>query len=97
MRDEHLPKVTSCTLPLPPIQGHHTNKVLPNLMIQEERIKIAKREKTNSKRSNNQATPPVCTEPILKPSNNRFVIYPIKHHEIWKMYKKALASFWVPE
>ena len=78
MRDEQLPKVTSCTLPLAPIQGHHTNKILP-------------------KRSSNQATPPVCTEPILKPSNNRFVIYPIKHHEIWKMYKKALASFWVPE
>ena len=52
----------------------------------------------NGHKSNNQATPPVSsTEPILKPNNNRFVLYPIKHYEIWKMYKKALASFWVPE
>ena len=40
---------------------------------------------------------PLSTEPILKPNKNRFVLYPIQHYEIWKMYKKALASFWVPE
>ena len=53
--------------------------------------------KTNNGNSNSQAIPPVFTEPILKPNNNRFVLYPIKHHKIWKMYKKALASFWVAE
>ena len=51
----------------------------------------------NTGKSNNQATPPLSTEPILKPNKNRFVLYPIQHYEIWKMYKKALASFWVPE
>ena len=54
---------------------------------------ILNSQEHNSK-NNNQATP---HEPILKPNNNRFVLYPIKHFEIWKMYKKALASFWVPE
>lgn len=36
-------------------------------------------------------------EPILKESNDRFVIFPIKHRAIWDMYKKAEASFWTAE
>ncbi|MCB0756115.1 MAG: ribonucleotide-diphosphate reductase subunit beta [Flavobacteriales bacterium] len=36
-------------------------------------------------------------EPILKESNDRFVIFPIKHKEIWQMYKQAEASFWTAE
>jgi ribonucleoside-diphosphate reductase beta chain len=28
---------------------------------------------------------------------HRFVLFPIKHAEIWKMYKKAEASFWTAE
>ena len=48
-------------------------------------------------KNNKQPTQLLSTEPILKPNNNRFVLYPIKHYNIWKMYKKALASFWVPE
>ncbi len=36
-------------------------------------------------------------EPILKESNDRFVIFPIKHKEIWAMYKQAEASFWTAE
>ena len=36
-------------------------------------------------------------EPILKENKDRFVLFPIKHDEIWKMYKKAQASFWTAE
>ncbi|KAJ1980683.1 Ribonucleotide-diphosphate reductase (RNR), small subunit [Dimargaris verticillata] len=36
-------------------------------------------------------------EPLLKPNANRFVLFPIKYHEIWQMYKKAEASFWTAE
>ena len=36
-------------------------------------------------------------EPILKETNDRFVIFPIKHKEIWGMYKQAEASFWTAE
>ena len=36
-------------------------------------------------------------EPILKLNKERFVLFPIKHDEIWKMYKKAEASFWTAE
>ena len=36
-------------------------------------------------------------EPILKKNNDRFVLFPIQHDDIWKFYKKAEASFWTAE
>ncbi|KAK0711562.1 ribonucleoside-diphosphate reductase small chain [Lasiosphaeris hirsuta] len=36
-------------------------------------------------------------EPILRENPQRFVLFPIKYHEIWQMYKKAMASFWTAE
>ena len=36
-------------------------------------------------------------EPILQENKNRFVILPIKHHDIWDWYKKMEASFWTAE
>lgn len=36
-------------------------------------------------------------EPILVENKNRFVIFPIKHHDIWEWYKKMEASFWTAE
>ncbi len=37
------------------------------------------------------------TEPILKENPKRFVLFPIEHDAIWKMYKQAEASFWTTE
>lgn len=36
-------------------------------------------------------------EPILQENKDRFVLFPINHHAIWQMYKKAEASFWTAE
>lgn len=36
-------------------------------------------------------------EPILAENKSRFVLFPIKHPEVWQMYKKAEASFWTAE
>ena len=36
-------------------------------------------------------------EPILKENENRFVIFPIQHHDIWEWYKKQEACFWTAE
>ncbi|WP_187262232.1 ribonucleoside-diphosphate reductase small subunit [Pontibacter beigongshangensis] len=36
-------------------------------------------------------------EPILKENPNRFVLFPIQHDAVWKMYKLAEASFWTAE
>ncbi|HMV13879.1 MAG TPA: ribonucleotide-diphosphate reductase subunit beta [Chitinophagales bacterium] len=39
----------------------------------------------------------LATEKILQESDNRFVLFPIKHDAIWAMYKKHLAAHWVTE
>ncbi len=39
----------------------------------------------------------VLTEPLLQEDKNRFVLFPIKHHDIWQMYKQHEASFWTAE
>ena len=36
-------------------------------------------------------------EDILINSDKRFVLFPIKHEDIWLMYKKQVASFWTTE
>ena len=36
-------------------------------------------------------------EPLLSEEEKRYVIFPINHDEIWKMYKKAEANFWTTE
>jgi len=36
-------------------------------------------------------------EPILKSNPNRFVIFPIQHDDLWKMYKNQQSSFWTAE
>lgn len=36
-------------------------------------------------------------EPILAENKDRFVIFPIKHNDIWEYYKKSEASFWTAE
>jgi ribonucleoside-diphosphate reductase beta chain len=37
------------------------------------------------------------SEPLLIEDPNRFVLFPIKHDDIWQYYKKAEASFWTAE
>ena len=39
----------------------------------------------------------VVAEPILEDNPNRFVLFPIKHDDIWSFYKKSEASFWTAE
>eukprot|EP00093_Oithona_nana_P012978 12978.XXX_389186_390427_1 [CDS] Oithona nana genome sequencing. len=52
----------------------------------QQQVKAKKEVKTN-----------VAEEPLLKENPQRFVILPIKYDDIWKMYKKAMASFWTAE
>ena len=39
----------------------------------------------------------LINEPLLVNNPRRFVLFPIKYHDIWQMYKKAVASFWSVE
>jgi ribonucleoside-diphosphate reductase subunit M2 len=36
-------------------------------------------------------------EPLLTPDDNRFVMFPIKHNDVWEMYKKQVDCFWRAE
>ena len=36
-------------------------------------------------------------EPILQENEDRFVIFPIQHHDLWDWYKKQEACFWTAE
>ena len=36
-------------------------------------------------------------EVLLTPDENRFVMFPIKYDDIWKMYKKQMDCFWRAE
>lgn len=36
-------------------------------------------------------------EKILEENNNRFVLFPIQHHDIWDFYKRAEQVFWTAE
>lgn len=39
----------------------------------------------------------VVVEPLLDPSQTRYVLFPIQYHDIWHYYKKAESSFWTVE
>lgn len=41
--------------------------------------------------------PEEAHEPLLQENPHRFVLFPIKYHDVWQMYKKAEASFWTAE
>ena len=38
-----------------------------------------------------------AVEPILQENKDRFVIFPIQHHDLWEWYKKSEASIWTAE
>jgi ribonucleoside-diphosphate reductase beta chain len=37
------------------------------------------------------------SEKILKENSGRFVLFPIEHHDIWKLYKQQESCFWTAE
>ena len=41
--------------------------------------------------------PSDLNEPILTENPGRFVLFPLKYHDIWEMYKKQMASFWTAD
>ena len=36
-------------------------------------------------------------EPLLMDNPNRYVMFPIKDYDVWKMYKKMMDCFWRAE
>lgn len=55
---------------------------------------VEKKQTVDSAKTVSQS---IQDEPLLRDNPGRFVIFPIKYHDIWQMYKKAEASFWTAE
>jgi ribonucleotide reductase beta subunit family protein with ferritin-like domain len=55
----------------------------------------SKRKVSHHKNAKNKGT--LAPEPLLQANPHRFVLFPIQHDDIWRMYKKAEASFWTAE
>ena len=53
-----------------------------------------KTSKERTKQKNAKMNGPLAHEPLLQINPNCFVLLPIHHNDIWKMYKQAEASFW---
>jgi ribonucleotide reductase beta subunit family protein with ferritin-like domain len=39
----------------------------------------------------------VSTDPLLTQNDSRYVMFPIQDNDIWKMYKKQVDCFWIPQ
>jgi ribonucleotide reductase beta subunit family protein with ferritin-like domain len=44
-----------------------------------------------------EEAPPLLPEPLLQENPDRFVIFPIKHPDLWAKYKQHMSVFWTPE
>ena len=56
-----------------------------------------KNVKKQTKQKNAEINGCLASEPLLQINPNHFVLFPIQHDDIWKMYKQAEASFWTAE
>jgi len=52
---------------------------------------------TTEERELTTTTTTEVEEPLLKEDPNRYVLFPIQHDDIWKMYKKQMDCFWRAE
>lgn len=64
---------------------------------QDSKVKLNMDDSKISIKADSKLKPEEADEPLLQENPNRFVVFPIKYHEIWQMYKKAEASFWTAE
>lgn len=51
----------------------------------------------NNNSNNNSNNMNNNNEPLMNDENSRFTLYPIKYDDIWQLYKKQVASFWIAE
>jgi ribonucleotide reductase beta subunit family protein with ferritin-like domain len=58
---------------------------------------VAQRSLSRSKAAGHPTVSITLPEPLLTDNDDRFVIFPIKHHDLWAKYKQHMAVFWTPE
>jgi len=62
---------------------------------------VTKKERSNSLSGNAESGTVTKKEreiePLLQPDENRFVMFPIRHDDVWALYQKSVDSFWKAE
>ena len=79
-------------------QEHSASKNIEeilNSMTIDEKKKLMKQIETRIMHTEKTNEEPY--EDILDPSTKQFTVFPIKYHNIWKLYKEQLACFWKAE
>merc|ERR1712128_349860 len=61
----------------------------------KEKLKVEKKSSLDLYEDKEKFDPQ--KEPLLREDPSRFVIFPINYPDIWRFYKKAVASFWTTE
>uniref|UniRef100_A0A1B0A7I9 ribonucleoside-diphosphate reductase n=1 Tax=Glossina pallidipes TaxID=7398 RepID=A0A1B0A7I9_GLOPL len=74
-----------------------TTTTAASKVYEEQANNVDNKDATVTTSDNSVAKFDPSIEPLLKENPKRFVIFPIQYPEIWKMYKKAEASFWTAE
>ena len=69
------------------------NSVRARTLIKKATTKT-KMPKEQTKQKNAKMNGRLAPEPLLQINPNHFILFPIHHDDIWKMYKQAEASFW---
>uniref|UniRef100_A0A1I7UMP5 Ribonucleoside-diphosphate reductase small chain n=1 Tax=Caenorhabditis tropicalis TaxID=1561998 RepID=A0A1I7UMP5_9PELO len=62
-----------------------------------EELAVVEKPKVVEEKTEEEVNALDANEPLLHDLDNRFVIFPLRHHDIWQFYKKAVASFWTVE
>ena len=66
-------------------------------MIEEDDVILPPINKISTKTEAENITTEPKMEPILDPKNYRMQLYPIQYNDIWELYRKSIAAFWVPD
>jgi ribonucleoside-diphosphate reductase beta chain len=70
-------------------------EILPALALDSSATVVAPTEASAAAAS--AAPPAPQPEPLLTDNDDRFVIFPIRHPDLWAKYKQHMSVFWTPE
>lgn len=91
------PSNTTNTTPNHTEQTKQTTPTLPTTNTTETPSVLTPESFSGLHLSPRTSSPHDSEEPLLRDDNERYVLFPIRHQDIWQAYKRAEASFWTAE
>jgi ribonucleotide reductase beta subunit family protein with ferritin-like domain len=58
---------------------------------------LSQKDDVKESSANDKGVRITVPEPLLTPSEDRFVLFPIRHPDIWEKYKQHMSVFWTAE